>query len=191
MINYELTRIQRDIVESPYKVRDLGIQVVVDNNIALPGEEVQLLSQQEQTNVEEGITSILNSMITTSIDKEFGDVNPADRISIVFQQFNSRPGVPVETPGVVAIPMWMYITGAILILLIVLLIILLVRKGRSDDVISEEIEQPVFADEMEEDEELLDQPETEADRQRKQIENMAKDRPEEFAKLLRSWITDE
>src|SRR5690625_1697921 len=30
MINYELTRIQRDIVESPYKVRDLGIQVVVD-----------------------------------------------------------------------------------------------------------------------------------------------------------------
>ena len=29
-INYEVNRIRKEIVESPYKIRDLGIQVMVE-----------------------------------------------------------------------------------------------------------------------------------------------------------------
>src|SRR5699024_6420402 len=75
-INYELNRIHKEISESPYKIRDLGIQVAIDNIQQQDGEEVQLLSQQEQDNVEDGINSILYSMIQTSIDKEYGEIEP-------------------------------------------------------------------------------------------------------------------
>src|SRR5699024_7186104 len=84
-INYELNRINRDIVEAPYKVRDLGVQVVIDNVVGMEDDQLQLLTQQEQNTVEDGGASILNSIITTSIDKEYGDVETYDTISIVFQ----------------------------------------------------------------------------------------------------------
>src|SRR5699024_10545103 len=64
-VNYELNRIRREIAENPYKLRDLGIQVVVDNMMEQDGEDAETLTQQEQTTVEEGIESILDSMITT------------------------------------------------------------------------------------------------------------------------------
>src|SRR5699024_7606270 len=71
-INNEFNRIRKEIAESPYKVRDLGIQVAVDRNVSGSGDDAQLLNQQEQTEVEDGISSILNSMITTSINKDYG-----------------------------------------------------------------------------------------------------------------------
>src|SRR5690625_428958 len=186
-INFELNRIHRDIIESPYKVRDLGIQVVVNNNLSNVNEEVQLLSQQEQNNVEQGISSILNSMITTSIDKDFGEVDPEERISIVFQPFNHQPGIEPQTgPG---IPIWMYIVGGILLIAVILLIILLIRQRRGEEE-SEVESEPIMSSEVE-DLELPTQPDSETDIQKKQIEKMAKEKPEEFAKLLRSWITED
>ena len=38
---------------------------------------------------------------------------------------------------------------------------------------------------------INDEKETEATLRRKQLEKMAKDKPEDFAKLLRTWIADE
>lgn len=187
MVNFELNRIHKDITESPYKVRDLGIQVVVNNNLSPTNEEVQLLSQQEQNNVEQGVTSILNSMITTSIDKEFGEVDPEERISIVFQPFNHQPGI--EPQGGPGIPIWAYIVGAILLIVVIFLIILLIRQRRGEEEPDVERE-PMMTTEIE-DFELPTQPDSETDIQKKQIENMAKEKPEEFAKLLRSWITED
>src|SRR5690625_4695523 len=88
-INNEFNRIRRDIVESPYKIRDLGIQVAIDNVLSIEGDEVQYLSLQEQESVEEGITSILNSIITTSIDKEYGEIEPDEKIDRKSTRLNS------------------------------------------------------------------------------------------------------
>src|SRR5690625_3025848 len=130
-VNYELNRIQKDIAESPYKVRDLGIQVVVDSIRSVDGDNVELLTQQEQNAVEEGIESILSSMITTSIDKGYGDIDPEEKVSIVFQEFNGRDSMMPDggSPG---IPVWMYVVGAILIIVIGLLIFLLMRKRKEN-----------------------------------------------------------
>src|SRR5690625_4382477 len=106
-INNEFNKIRKEIVESPFKVRDLGIQVAVDSVRENAGNEIQYLSQQEQNAVESGISSILHSMINTSIDKEFGEINPEEKISIVFQEFSSTPTLPVSTDPV--IPLWLYI----------------------------------------------------------------------------------
>src|SRR5699024_4747365 len=100
-VNNEFNRIHRDIVESPHKVRDLGIQVVVNNVRGMDGNELQYLTQQEQNTVEEGINSILNSIITTSIDKSFGEIEPEEKVSIVFQEFSNQPiGPEGATPTI-------------------------------------------------------------------------------------------
>ena len=62
----KLIELRKEIVESPYKIRDLGIQVMVEppeaeNANSLPQERI------------DDITNILATIIRTSIDK---DENP-------------------------------------------------------------------------------------------------------------------
>jgi flagellar M-ring protein FliF len=188
-INNEFNRIRKDIVESPFKVRDLGIQVAVNNVLGNNGDEIQYLSQEEQNAVEDGIASILNSMINTSIDKEYGEINADEKISIVFQEF-SGTAVPTDA-GKPMIPLWMYIVGGILLVAIIVLVIMLVRR-RDIEIEEEELSSEEYTSELELDiTELADGPETEASIQKKQLEKMAQDKPEEFAKLLKSWIADD
>ena len=193
-VNYELNNIYREIAESPYKIRDLGIQVVVDSVIGREDDEVMLLSTAEQNAVEEGIQSILSSMITTTIDKDYGEVEPeevAEKVSIVFQEFSGRHAVPTEvTP---TIPMWVYIVGGALLLAIIALIILLVRRKREDELEDEEImdERILDVDDEVEVPDITKQPKSETDIQKEQLEKMAKDNPEDFAKLIRSWLADD
>ncbi|GGC96944.1 flagellar M-ring protein [Pontibacillus salipaludis] len=187
-INNEFNRIQRNIVESPYKIRDLGIQVAVDQNKeANQDGAIEQLSTAEQATLSESITSILSSIVSTSIDEEYGPVEPQNKVSIVFQEFNGKPQFNPKTSPV--IPVWAYVAGGILLVVIASLIWTLVRKGRKKEDLAEGyVEQertPVEVPAMEEPEE------TESSVRRKQLERMAKEKPEDFAKLLRSWIAED
>ncbi|WP_323741831.1 flagellar basal-body MS-ring/collar protein FliF [Salinibacillus xinjiangensis] len=188
-INNEYNRIRKDIVESPYQVRDLGIQVAVDRKKDQPSEngDAQYLTAQEEATVEQSIASILDSIISTTVSEEYGNINPEEKVSIVFQEFNSQPVAdPAPTP---VVPTWLYAAGAALLLLIVILLLLAFRKRKkepSEEHIEEQIEeQAIHVPDIE------DQPDTEEQLRRKQLENMAKDKPEEFAKLLKTWIAEE
>lgn len=189
-INYEFNRIRKEIVESPYKVRDLGIQVAVDSvkSNGKDQKDIVFLTAQEQRAVEQGISSILNSMITSTIDTTFGEVEPEEKISIVFQEFTGNPASPKVTAPI--IPVWLYIAGGVLLVIIILLIILLVRSKRSA-VEDEDVEEmtvneptPIVPD-------LPQSEESESVVRRKQLEKIARDKPEDFAKLLRSWIGED
>ncbi len=187
MINNEFNRIRKEIVESPYKVRDVGIQVAVDQSVGKDGDEVQLLSTQEQSAVEDGITSILNSIIQTSVDKEYGEIDPSEKISIVFQEFSETP--TTDPVGTQSIPLWVYVTGAALLLFIIALLVALLRRGKKEEYIEEEISEEIAA--TTEIPDIESSPENEVEVRRKQLEQMATDNPEEFTKLLRSWISDD
>jgi len=184
-INNEFNRIQREIVESPYKIRDLGIQVAVDNVKERNGSDITYLSVPDQEAVEAGISSILDSIITSSIDKEYGEVDPEEKTSIVFQEFSEQPKAPQTASPVISL--WMYIAGGILLILIIVLIVLLMRSRKQDDFYEE-----TFIDEQSEEAPSYSEDEdSEEVKRRKQLEKMAKDKPEDFAKLLRSWISEE
>ncbi|MFC4557113.1 flagellar basal-body MS-ring/collar protein FliF [Virgibacillus kekensis] len=174
------------IVESPYKIRDLGIQVAVNEVKGRDGQEVQYLTAQEQDTVQAGIASILNSIINTSVDAEYGEVQPEDKISIVFQEFSESVGTP--QPAAPVIPLWVYIAGGILLLLIIVLIVILLRNRKTTE---EEFEESIPARPDPEIPEMPESNDSEAVVRRKQLEKMAKDKPEEFAKLLKSWISDD
>ncbi|SES75004.1 flagellar M-ring protein FliF [Oceanobacillus limi] len=187
-VNNEFNRIHRDIVESPYKIRDLGIQVAVDNVKGMDGEQVVYLNQQEQADVEAGIENILSSIISTSIDKEYGEVVPEEKASIVFQEFTETPTVPEgATP---TIPLWMYLVGGGLLLAVIILLVMLLRKKKNSTEEEEYVETEVPVAPTKEVEEIKEE-ESESVVRRKQLEKMAKEKPEDFAKLLKSWIGED
>ncbi|MEC5422696.1 flagellar basal-body MS-ring/collar protein FliF [Virgibacillus sp. C22-A2] len=185
-INNEFNRIRKEIVESPYKVRDLGIQVAVNNVIDSTEDGIQYLTQQDENAVEAGIASILNSIVGTSIDKEYGEVIPEEKISIVFQEFAGDTAIP-EQPAPV-IPLWMYIAGAVLLIIIITLVVLLIRNRNEEEEI---VEETITAQTTTEVPDMPDNEQSESVIRRKQLEKIAKDKPEDFAKLLRSWIGED
>lgn len=189
VINYEFNRIRKEIVESPYKLRDLGIQVAVDSvkNTNEDGNNIEILSAQEQNAVEEGIASILNSIVETSIDTTVEEINPDEKFSIVFQEFTGNP-TPTELTGS-NVPTWLYVVGFILLAIIILLIVLLVRNRRNAE--EEIVEELTIQETATEIPDLERDEESESVIRRKQLEKIAQDKPEDFAKLLRSWIGED
>ncbi|MDY0396362.1 flagellar basal-body MS-ring/collar protein FliF [Virgibacillus halophilus] len=188
-INNEFNKIHKEIVQSPYKIRDLGIQVAVNRIKDKSEDEVKYLSQQEQNTVQDGITSILDSIITTSVDKGYGEVDPNTKSSIVFQDFNGSS--TTDNEPVSTVPVWIYIVGGMLVLLVIILLILMFRRRR--DLEDEMLEEPgeIQEDIPEEIPELETDNDSDSIKRRKQLEKMAKEQPEDFAKLLRSWISED
>jgi flagellar M-ring protein FliF len=181
-INYEVNKIKRHIVESPYKIRDLGIQVMVEppdpkNPSSLPPQTIN------------DIQKILGTIVRTSIDKGYGqtltdqDIN--NRVVVSVQNFN---GKTMFTQPKQTIPMWVYIAGGAALVLLIVLAILLWRRRREDEEEEEEIfDQPV----VQQIPDIHEAHETEATMRRKQLERLAKEKPDEFAKLLRTWLSEE
>ncbi|WP_058307818.1 flagellar basal-body MS-ring/collar protein FliF [Gracilibacillus massiliensis] len=186
-VNNEFNRIQRDIVESPYKIRDLGIQVAIDNTRELENGEVEELTPQEQAQVEESVASILDSIITTSIDKSYGEIAPEEKVSIVLQPFEGTNKTP-NTTVTPAIPTWVYVVGGILLVAVIVLMIMLRRKRQTEEVVEE-----VETTEVQEQDipPITHTDDSDSSVRRKQLEKYAQDKPEEFAKLLRSWISED
>ncbi|GAB4072508.1 flagellar basal-body MS-ring/collar protein FliF [Barrientosiimonas marina] len=190
-VNNEYNRIRKEIAESPYKVRDLGIQVAVDEakNKQDGDGNVQYLSNPEQETVSSGISSILDSVISTTIDGDYDEnIDPEEKTSIVFQEFSESFDAPEPSP---AIPVWMYVVGGTLLAIIIALAVMLLRNRKQkkneetvfESTVTEETEPDVPEMESAEDSESV--------KRTKQLEKMAQENPEDFAKLLRSWLSDD
>lgn len=183
-INNEVNRITKDIQESPYKIRDLGIQVMVEP--PTPDDPASL-----PDGVQADIEQILGTIVRTSIDKqaagELTDEQINQKIVVSVQPFNGKQDTTGKETSV--IPWWIWVAGGILLAVIVLLVFFILRARKRA---REEQERSI----LEQQEELIvedvnDEIETEATIRRKQLEKMAKEKPEDFAKLLRSWITED
>src|SRR5699024_7956903 len=120
------------------KIRDIGIQVAVNNVTERDGDEVQFLTQNDQNVVEDGIGSILNSIISTSIDKEYGEDIPEEKVSIVFQEFTDSVSTP-DAPKT-GVPTWLYVVGGGLLVVSVVLVILVRGNQCEDEVYAEDEE---------------------------------------------------
>lgn len=182
-INSEVNRIRKEIVESPYKIRDIGIQVMVE-----PPNPEDISSMPE--GVQGDIEQILATIIRTSIDKDevsqLTDQQLQEKIVVSVQPFYGK--ATMATANNPIIPWWAYVVGGILLVAIILLVVFIIRSRRV-----EEEESMILGEQSEElkIEDINDEKETEATLRRKQLEKMAKDKPEDFAKLLRTWIAED
>lgn len=184
-VNNEVNRIRKEIVESPYKIRDIGIQVMVEPPVA---NDVTSMP----AGLEEEVVGILETIIRTSIDKEAAgvltDEDLNQKIAVSIQPFNGKTAGFTATQSV--IPLWVYIVGAALLLIIIILIFMFFRSRRKAQELEEEtiIEEQLATFDVDD---INTELETEGTVRRKQLEKMAKEKPEEFAKLLRTWIAEE
>ena len=185
-INNDVNRIHREIQESPYKIRNLGIQVMVEPPGA-PGDAAAL-----PDGVREDIEQILSTIVRTSVDQEAaGDLTDeeiANRIVVSVQQFHGNDANEAAPESV--IPWWVWVIGGILLVAIALLVVYVLRVRKRKQ---QEEEQSIIERQQEliDVEDISEEKETEATVRRKQLEKMAKDKPEDFAKLLRSWIAED
>jgi flagellar M-ring protein FliF len=182
-INNEVNRIRKEIVESPYKIRDIGLQVMVEP----PNPED---AQSLPVGVEQDIEQILATIVRTTIDKDsvgqLTDQQVKEKIVVSVQPFNGKTVAVASNQPVM--PWWVFVVGGILLVVIILLIFFIVRSRKSEQ------EDIVMLEEQREDFNVADinsEKETEATLRRKQLEKMAKDKPDEFAKLLRTWIAED
>ncbi len=182
-INNDVNRIRRDIQESPYKIRNLGIQVMVEP----PNADEEL-----DTSIRADIEQILSTIVRTSIDQEtvgtLTDEEIANRIVVSIQQFHGNDTADAAPESI--IPWWVWVIGGILLVAIVLLVlyVLRARKRKQEEEELEIIEQQQQLIDVDD---ISEEKETEATVRRKQLEKMAKEKPEDFAKLLRSWIAED
>lgn len=180
-INNVFNQIHKTIVKSPYTVRDLGIQVMVEPPI--PNKPSSLPKRTVNN-----IKNILSTMVRTTLPKNVGQTltnqQIANKIYVSVQPFNGR--VKMQ-PTKAVIPIWYYIVGGLLLLIIILLIFLLLRKKKSQP--KDEIKEVHQFQEQIPD--LVAETGNEESVRRRQLEKMANEKPEEFAKLLRSWLSEE
>ncbi|WP_077617812.1 flagellar basal-body MS-ring/collar protein FliF [Bacillus sinesaloumensis] len=187
-VNRDVNRITKDIVEAPYKIRDLGIQVMVEapdpkNPASMPQERVD--------DIERILSTIVGTSINQDANNELTQEDIQDKIVVSVQEFNGKETIAPETQVINTIPLLVYIIGGLLLVGLIILLFLLIRKKKNKEIEEEEILQPepIFFDQTIPD--INDEKESDAEARRKQLEKLAKDKPEDFAKLLRSWLADE
>lgn len=183
-INNDVNRINKEIQESPYKIKDIGIQVMIEPPTP---DDPASLPEGIQADVEQILSTIIRTSIAKDPGTELTQEQIDEKIVVSVQPFNGKVALPETTTS--TIPWWIWVAGGILLAVIGLLIFFILRSRKRS---REEQEQAI----LEQQEELIiddinAEVETEATLRRKQLEKMAKEKPEDFAKLLRSWIAEE
>ncbi|MFJ7980323.1 flagellar basal-body MS-ring/collar protein FliF [Lysinibacillus xylanilyticus] len=183
-INNEVNRINKEIQEAPYKIQDMGIQVIVEPPTATDAGTLP-------NGVQEDIQKILSTIVRTTISKDVAAELTQDQIdekvAVSVHPLNGKATETASEKSV--IPWWVWVIGGILLAVILLLAFFIIRSRKR----AQEEEELSILDEQEElmIEDINEEIETEATMRRKQLEKMAKEKPDDFAKLLRSWIAED
>ncbi|WP_214881567.1 MULTISPECIES: flagellar basal-body MS-ring/collar protein FliF [unclassified Exiguobacterium] len=178
IINYEVNRITKQIQDAPYTIRDLGVQLIVE-----PPDGATSIDPQLEGDLETMMYSIIRTSLAKT-DVAITDAELEQKVVVV-----SRPFAEVEEIAATELPTpwWMYATAAGAVILLAL--IFFAMRRRKQEVVEETNEWEVpYEDEVPD----LDLEERgEGAVKKKQLEKLAESNPEEFAKLLRTWMSEE
>ncbi|RXZ76963.1 flagellar M-ring protein FliF [Paenibacillaceae bacterium] len=174
--NYDVDRITNEIISGPYVVKDMTIGV---------GLEIASLPEDTRNEITKHLVALVRAHLADSGQDIDDDDQMAKKVTVI-----AMPFAGTEATAAASGLSWAWIIGigAAALLLVGGAAYLLARRRR--------------AAEPEEEAELLDQPNVEyptidlenisSDSQvRKQLEQLAKRKPEEFVNLLRTWLVDE
>ncbi|WP_033541481.1 flagellar basal-body MS-ring/collar protein FliF [Planococcus sp. CAU13] len=200
-INREVNRIHRQIEMSPYVIDDITINVGVEPPVPGNPDSLTLAMMGD-------IRNLLGNTVAAALSMNGGDIDALaldDRISIFATEFQGKPVVEEVDP----IDNWfgqipnslLLVAGAAVALILIIGSLIFVLMRRKREVIEEDFgfdlfEQPVSAIESEsmkaEEPEIdLSEFDSRSNPKRKTIEKLAKGRPEDFTKLLRTWMSEE
>ena len=174
-INYDVNRINNQIESGPYLIKDLSISV---------GVEKSKLNDEAKKDINTFLTSLVRSQLIESGQDINDDAIIGKKVSIIAQSFVEGAG-STSTSGISL--GWAIGLGLAALALIAGLGIAVVRRrnkaalAAAEESLPGKVEYPT-----------IDLESVQNDSQvRKQLETLAKRKPEEFVNLLRTWLVDE
>ncbi|WP_147535373.1 flagellar basal-body MS-ring/collar protein FliF [Bacillus marasmi] len=179
-VNYEVNRINNQITKSPYVIDDITINVGVESNASEPNK----LPQETLDN----IRNVVSNTVRTALGHpELSDDEVEQRITIFPHKFEESESKKAEEALI-----WPWIAGgaAAAVLLvggIVLWMMRRKRKAAQDEIPFNDLplqQQPQTVDELEYFVEQEMGVET-------QLKKLLEQRPEDFSKMLRTWLNEE
>lgn len=177
-VNREVNRIKEAIVSSPYIVKDLAISVGIEPPVK---DNPASLTQETKDAIQKLLVAIVATSLADSGQKLTNE-ELASRVTVLAQPFAAN-----ETSTASGISNWIYGAGAVALLLIGGLGYLAFRK-RKPEIIEEELAETAAPMEYP----TIDIDNVSNENQiRKQLESLAKKKPESFVELLRTWLVDE
>ncbi|ANE47537.1 hypothetical protein SY83_16015 [Paenibacillus swuensis] len=181
-INYEVDEIHNEISRSPYAIKDLTINVGIEppdpNNPAT-------LTQDTK----DAVKNILVNMVSASLSDNGVEYTPEEMQNKVIILAKAFEGKEVQSASASLNKYLLYGLGGVALALVAGGIVLAIRKRRRDaEMIEEEIPEAPTRIELPT---IEMDPARNENQVRKQLEMLAKKRPEEFVNLLRTWLVDE
>lgn len=178
-VNYEVNRITNEIQAAPYVVKDLTINVGIEPPVK---DDPASLTEETREQVRQILINIVRAALADSgqplTDEELGK-----KVSVFAYSFASTAAA--ESPNMNNY--WLY--GGIGALALALLAggwYAVVRRRRARQLL-EDVQEPAKMEMP-----TIDFENLAGDHQvRQQLETLAKKKPEEFVKLLRTWLVDE
>ncbi|WP_312192490.1 flagellar basal-body MS-ring/collar protein FliF [Exiguobacterium sp.] len=180
IINYEVNRITKQITGAPYEIRDLGIQIIVE-----PPKGQNQIDPQLQTDLQTMMYSIIRTSLTkTDAKTTLTDAELANKVVVMSRPFAKTT---TATKTTTTTPMWVWFALGGAAILVIGAVILLMRRRRENEI--EELEEwtPIETEIPE----LSTEDTSDGAVKRKQLEKLAASNPDEFAKLLRTWLAED
>jgi flagellar M-ring protein FliF len=175
IVNYEPSRVVETIENAPFKVADLSISVGVDSTIMTPERTAQI-QQMLITNV--------RTLLAES-GQDLSDPAMGRRVSVLSQAFETNT---VQPSGLTVSAYWLAGLGVLAVALLGGGGYYIYRRRKA----AEEAAALAAAEVPKVELPTIDIDNVSNESQvRKQLESLAKRKPEEFVNLLRTWLVDE
>lgn len=174
--NYDVNRITNNIESAPFVLRDLSINVAID--------ESAISDEASRTQIMNYLTTFVRGKLADSGQDVNNDQLIEKKVSLIARKFSE--GNATASAGGISTT-WAIGIGAALLALIGGLVVMLARKRKQP--IEEQME---MAPPAKVEYPTLDLETVSSENQaRKNLETLAKRKPDEFVNLLRTWLVDE
>lgn len=176
--NYEVSRIQNVIESAGYYINDLSISVAFEAS--------ELQTDEEREAVKTYLNSVVRSQLANSGQNISDNATIDQKVTLISRNFVT-PTDETTSTGISSSLVWI-VAGAALVIIAVL-VFLLLRRNKAKRVEAENIVQDIPVRPTIE---AIDFDNLQNDSQaRKNLETLAKRKPDEFVNLLRTWLVDE
>ncbi|MFT8362596.1 MAG: flagellar basal-body MS-ring/collar protein FliF [Sporolactobacillus sp.] len=182
-VNYVFNKIHKEVVNSPYQVTDMGIQVMIEPPNP---KKASSLSQQRISDVKNILSSVIRTSINNGQGQELSQAAATQKVNVSVGRFNGNLNAQVTTKA----NYWPYIIGGAAALIAGLAAWFFIRRRRRNNEEEEATIQDVPMTPTQTIDDALSEEKPE-NRKYAELEKMARTKPDEFVKLLRSWMSDE
>lgn len=178
--NYEVNRITKDIIASPYTVKDLTINVAVE-----PPNGQTTLDDTTSAAIQNILVNIVRASLADS-GITYTDADLTKKVSVFSQQFGST-AADAASGGLASWMIWAIGGAALLVGAGGGYLIYRSRKNKQEEEAEDDIPLQVPTEFPSINMESV----TNESQVRKQLESLAKKKPDEFVNLLRTWLAEE